>query len=45
MADAAHQHLSSRLVKLVAGAGLPLDALVPPAVSSVIAPLTAKKPG
>lgn len=45
VADAAHQHLSSRLVKLVASAGLPLDALVPPAVLSVIAPLTAKKPG
>lgn len=45
VADAAHQHLSSRLVKLVANAGLPLDALVPPAVLSVIAPLTAKKPG
>lgn len=45
VADAAHQHLSSRLVKLVANADLPLDALVPPAVLSVIAPLTAKKPG
>ncbi len=45
VADAAHQHLSSRLVKLVANAGLPLDALVPPAVLGVIAPLTAKKPG
>jgi pantetheine-phosphate adenylyltransferase len=45
VADAAHQHLSSRLVKLVAHAGLPLDALVPPAVLSVIAPLVAKKPG
>ncbi len=45
VADAAHQHLSSRLVKLVANAGLPLDALVPPAVLSVIAPLTVKKPG
>ena len=44
VADAAHQHLSSRLVKLVANAGLPLDALVPPAVLAVIAPPTAKKP-
>lgn len=36
VADAAHQHLSSRLVKLVAGAALPLDALVPPAVCAVL---------
>lgn len=45
VADAQHQHLSSRLVKLVANAGLPLDALVPPAVLAVLAPLTARKPG
>lgn len=45
VADAAHQHLSSRLVKLVATAGLPLDALVPPAVLAVLSPLVARKPG
>jgi pantetheine-phosphate adenylyltransferase len=39
VSDAAHQHLSSRLVKLVANAGLPLDALVPRAV---LAALTSK---
>ncbi len=45
VADAAHQHLSSRLVKLVASAGLALDALVPPAVLAVLAPLAARKSG
>jgi pantetheine-phosphate adenylyltransferase len=45
VADAAHQHLSSRLVKLVATAGLPLDALVPPAVLAVLSPIVARKPG
>lgn len=39
VSDAAQQHLSSRLVKLVANAGLPLDALVPRAV---LAALTSK---
>src|SRR6185436_9510574 len=45
VADAAQQHLSSRLVKLVGAAGLPLDALVPPAVLAVVAPIFARKPG
>jgi pantetheine-phosphate adenylyltransferase len=36
IADAAQQHLSSRLVKQVAAAGLPLTALVPPAVVAVL---------
>lgn len=36
VADAAQQHLSSRLVKLVAAAGLPLDALVPPVVAAFL---------
>lgn len=36
VSDAAHQHLSSRLVKLVANAGLPLDALVPRAVLAAL---------
>lgn len=42
VADAAHQHLSSRLVKQVASAGLALDALVPPAVLAVLAPIAAR---
>jgi phosphopantetheine adenylyltransferase len=37
LADAAQQHLSSRLVKQVAAAGLSLNALVPPAVATVLA--------
>lgn len=41
VSDAAHQHLSSRLVKLVAHAGLPLDALVPRAVLTALT----SKPG
>lgn len=45
VADAAHQHLSSRLVKLAASAGLPLDALVPAAVAAVLTPASARKPG
>jgi pantetheine-phosphate adenylyltransferase len=45
VADAAQQHLSSRLVKLVGAAGLPLDALVPPAVLAAVAPIFARKPG
>ena len=45
VADAAHQHLSSRLVKLAAGAGLPLGALVPAAVAAVLTPAVARKPG
>ena len=45
VADAAQQHLSSRLVTLVGAAGLPLDALVPPAVLAVVAPIFARKPG
>jgi len=45
VADAAQQHLSSRLVKLVGAAGLPLDALVPPAVLAVVVPIFARKPG
>ena len=45
VSDAAHQHLSSRLVKLVASAGLALDALVPPAVLAVLAPIAVRKPG
>lgn len=44
VADAAHQHLSSRLVKVVAAAGLPLDALVPSAVLAALAPIAARKP-
>jgi pantetheine-phosphate adenylyltransferase len=37
LAEAAQQHLSSRLVKQVAAAGLSLNALVPPAVATVLA--------
>lgn len=45
VSDAAHQHLSSRLVKLVASAGLALDALVPSAVLAVLASIAIRKPG
>lgn len=37
--DSAHLHLSSKLVRLVAQAGLPLDALVTPRVAVALAPV------
>jgi pantetheine-phosphate adenylyltransferase len=36
LSDAAHRHLSSRLVKQVAAAQLPLTTLIPPAVSAAL---------
>jgi pantetheine-phosphate adenylyltransferase len=36
IADVQYQHLSSRLVKQVAAAGLPLEALVPPSVAHAL---------
>ena len=39
--DSAHLHLSSKLVRLVAQAGLPLDALVTPRVAAALVPAKA----